>query len=199
MHFKGDTMSKEDFVNNILSSLNAITPLEIDTEQQEVEKKKRLNGEFMSKVPTVFKKGLLDDLDNKLILNTNSIIYGLYGTGKTHTAYSLARWLYLNGKIRTYRVVREIEIINELRENSLAGNKFAAYDFLAIDEFGKVNDTDYTKAQIFNILDSRNDWQKRTLLICNTDSIEGLRKIIPVAIGDRYKNNIVFMGGESRR
>lgn len=192
-------MSKEDFVNGIIANLKAITPRETDIEKEETTRAQRLNNEFMLNVPTVFKKGLLSDLDDKLIQSTNSIIYGLYGVGKTHTAYSLARWLYINGKIRTYKVVREIEIINELRENSLAGNKFIAYDFLVIDEFGKINDSDYTKAQIFNILDNRNDWQKKTLLICNADNIEGLRKIIPNALKDRYKHNKIFMGGKSKR
>lgn len=192
-------MSKEEFVNSYMSKLSAITPNEVDEMRDDKARKLALEAKFMADVPTAFKKGLRIDPGHKLVLSTNSVIYGLYGTGKTHTAYSIAKELYMTQKVRTWRVVREIEIINELRGNSLAGRVFMQYDFLAIDEFGKINDTEFVKAQIFNILDERNDWHKKTLLICNAKDISDLRKIISVAVGDRYKGCLVFLGGGSKR
>lgn len=162
------------------------------------EYEKRLEA-FMLNVPKIHREDLNFNNNKSLLTERNAILYGDYGTGKSYTAYAIAKELYLNKKIERFEIVREITIINKLRSDPLSGTHYKNVDFLVIDEFGKVNDTDFTKAQIFDIIDERNDWDRKTLLICNAKDDSELNKIISDAIKDRYKNCVIKLTGESRR
>ncbi|MCP4354464.1 MAG: ATP-binding protein, partial [Proteobacteria bacterium] len=76
---------------------------------------------------------------------------------------------------------------------------FKNVDLLIVDEMGKNNDSDFNKAQIFEILNHRYDWEKKTILICNCEEKKELYEILSHAILDRFREEIILMDGVSKR
>jgi DNA replication protein DnaC len=136
---------------------------------------------------------------------TCTILYGGFGTGKTWRAYETAFQLYKKGWVSGFQHITEIGIINEIKagfvDNSfdIRVKKFKEIDLLIVDEMGKNNDSDFNKAQIFEILNYRYDWEKKTILICNCEDKKELYDILSPAILDRFRERIVKMDGKSKR
>ena len=134
-----------------------------------------------------------------------SIFFGGFGTGKTWEAWSQIKSLMLKRKIKDYLFYTEIGLINNLKAGFNENNfewrlkTIEETDFLIIDEVGKSNDSDFNKAQLFEILNYRYNFGKRTILITNAQSKEDLNKIIPTALLDRYREQIIEFTGKSRR
>lgn len=134
-----------------------------------------------------------------------SIFWGGFGTGKTHEAWSQIKSLMLKRDIRAYCFYTEIGLINHLKAGFDSNNfdwrlkSIEKVDFLVIDEVGKSNDSDFNKSQLFEILNTRYNNEKRTILISNAQSKAELAEIIPHAILDRFREQIVEFSGKSRR
>lgn len=143
--------------------------------------------------------------DSALINANCSILWGGFGTGKTYSSYALGKELFLKGEIKEFRLITEIGLINDIKAGFSDGsfdsrvNRLKQIDLLIIDEVGKSNETEFNKAQLFEILNHRYNWMKRTVLICNAEQKEELFGIIPTAILDRFRENVIHMDGKSRR
>ena len=159
---------------------------------------------FYKKIPPRYSE-VRDPQNKNLIDSVCSIIWGGFGTGKTWEAYAICKSMCLDGSVKTFEFVTEIGLLNELKGGFNDGtynrriDKFKNTDLLIVDEVGKSNDTEFNKSLLFEILNSRYDWMKQTILICNAETKEDLFEIMPTATLDRFRENIVHMAGKSKR
>ena len=127
------------------------------------------------------------------------ILWGNFGTGKTWAMYAKAV------QYKDFDVDTEFGILSYIKEGFKANDAEARIkevkrlDFLGVDEFCKVPESDYNKAIIFEILNHRYEWQLPTLLSVQVSIKDQLRQIIPSALLDRYRANILEFKGRSRR
>jgi len=146
-----------------------------------------------------------EDDEQCLISSECSIIFGNYGTGKTWLAYSVIKTLIDCGDYSDFELLTEVELITTIKDgfkDNTANDRierFKEVDLLVIDEMGKSPDKEYSKSQIFEILNYRYNWIKRTILICNASEKKELQGILSPGIYDRYRGNIVEMSGATRR
>jgi DNA replication protein DnaC len=195
---------KDNFIDMLTSMVDVIP----DNEMEEIKAKEEINAKakresmFYSMVPLRYREVTFEG-DPKLLSSQRSVIYGPYGTGKTWLGYSIAKELYVSGEVSDFTIQREREIYNNMLayQNNPARYKELYYepDLLVIDEFGKNSQSDASASQIFNIIDYRYDWKKRTILICNAKDADELRKIVPQAIQDRFIGSTHLLAGKSRR
>lgn len=176
-----------------------------EKEKTDREKEKRII-DYRDSVPVRYSGSDIIETDNEKLINADcSIMYGGFGTGKTWAAYSLIKKLYCNLYIDTYKMITEAGLINYLKagfnNNSFEDrlNTLKEVDLLIVDEMGKSSDTDFNKAQLFEILNYRYDWMKKTVLICNCLEKSELVDILNPAITDRFRECIIEMDGKSKR
>ena len=197
-------LDKEKFLNSILSDINIMEDSEIKAIEQGRETDKKAGREiaFMDMVPKRYRNVNFDG-DPKLLSAQRSVIYGPYGTGKTYLGYSIAKELYVQGRVQDFKIAREREIYNSILAYQDNPGKIKELYFniglLIIDEFGKNSNSDSSSSQIFNIIDYRYDWELRTILICNAKDGNALKRIVPEAVQDRFVGSTHLLSGESRR
>lgn len=133
------------------------------------------------------------------------MLVGPYGTGKTHLAYAACnefrerRW--------PFKFIRAVELMRDLRAAISASKKdpeapppemlIRAYTtnfLLALDDFGKQQDTEYAGASLFDILDARYAAGHPTIITTNDDP-----EAISPAIASRWSAGIVTCGGRDQR
>lgn len=179
----------------------------MEQKKKEDLKTKRLRSDFFDSIipPRYLSKGLKPSKNEKILKSDCSILFGGFGTGKTWEAYSVSKRLYIDGSIESFKVITEIGLVNEIK-SGFKDNSFdkklkelKTVDFLTVDEVGKSTDSEFDKSQLFEILNYRYDWMKKTMLICNASEVEELKKILSPAILDRYRECIIQMGGASKR
>ena len=165
----------------------------------------RIN-DYATRIPIRYSGSDIKETEREDLINsTCSILYGGFGTGKTWTAYSLIKKLYCNLYINSYEIITEAGLLNHLKagfsNNSFEDrmNKYKETDLLIVDEMGKSNDSDFNKAQLFEILNYRYDWMKKTVLICNCVDKSEITDILNPAITDRFRELIINMDGQSKR
>jgi hypothetical protein len=165
-------------------------------------KEKRLN-QLDESLPPRFRGKLKDPLNDKLLDSICSIVHGDFGSGKTWECYAVARKLLELGLIKKFKLVTEVSLLNDLKADfDYMSSKIESYqniDLLIIDEAGKNQDSVFNKAQLFDILNHRYEWEKKTILICNTKKKEDLYTLFPTAILDRFRECVVEMTGQSLR
>ena len=138
-------------------------------------------------------------LDSDAPAFDSGILWGNFGTGKTWAMYAKAV------QYKDFGLDTEFGILSYIKEGFKANDAEARIkevkrlDFLGVDEFCKVPESDYNKAIIFEILNHRYEWQLPTLLSVNASTREQLKEIIPSALLDRYRANILEFKGRSRR
>lgn len=156
---------------------------------------------FYEKCPPRFRN--VGMCTNKTILNSeNAIIWGDYGVGKTYLGWSLIKTLLYSSEIKTFDFMSEVELTNHFRRKGDHVNTtkhLLRSDLMIIDEYGKNNDTDFSKGQVYEVVNKRYEWEKRTIIICNADNEKQVNAMFSTGIMDRYKHNIIFMGGKSKR
>ncbi|MBR6826077.1 MAG: ATP-binding protein [Oscillospiraceae bacterium] len=85
------------------------------------------------------------------------LFWGNVGTGKSFTAHCIANALLDKG-VRVL-VTNMSRLLNELQKPQTDKNRFLddlnSFELLIIDDFGVERDTDYTREQVYNIIDSR--------------------------------------------
>ena len=170
--------------------------------EQKVKKEKMVKA-FEDSLPTRYRGNLEKPKNISLVEAYCSILWGGFGTGKTWEAYSVIKELVLSGTVKTYDLKTEIGIMIDLKDNfdnmSSKIKKYQNVDILVVDEIGKNNMSDFNKAMLFEILNYRYDWMKKTILICNAKVKEEIRELLPTSIIDRYRENTIEMSGQSRR
>lgn len=162
---------------------------------------KQLTAQFRGKVtreiPPKYKKCKPEDAP-KL---ESSILWGSYGVGKTHSLWCMIKKYGKNDYIKTseYRLSMDLKAGYSDNTHDNRVEKYKNIGFLAIDEYGKVKDTENHRAMIFDILDYRYEQELLTVIAVNAKSIEDLNNIITLDIMDRYRKNIIQLSGESKR
>ena len=177
--------------------------IKIREEQRKNEASKKRLEELDESLPPRFRGKIKDPINDRLLDSTCSIIHGDFGSGKTWESYSVARKLLEIGLIKKFKLITEVSLLNDLKDNfEYMSSKIDYYnnlDLLIIDESGKNQDTVFNKAQLFDILNHRYEWEKKTILICNTKKKEDLYSLFPTAILDRFRECVVEMTGSSKR
>ena len=168
---------------------------------QEREEKKL--EQFYENIPPRYRNKLTKPIHSELEQSICSIVWGGFGTGKTWECYSLIKEMITSNKIKTFKLVTEIDLLNDLKDGfddmQYKIKRYKEIDLLILDEAGKNNDSDFNKAQLFGILNHRYDWEKKTILICNAKTKEEIRQLLPTATLDRFRECVVEMNGSSKR
>lgn len=132
---------------------------------------------------------------------SNLILYGTTGSGKTMIASYLALKAIYNGKTVRYLYASDIE----KKAKEAWGTKFSEddmlkpfvnCDILILDEIGRVQYNDY----LFKVLDARYLEEKITFFLGNID-IKEIPKILGEAIASRLRENVqaISLGTEDYR
>lgn len=135
--------------------------------------------------------------------NENLLFYGTAGTGKTFISNCIAKELLDRGYLVIYRT-SEI-LIQNLRDIRFANNKhfkdlLLNSDLLIIDDLGSEQITDFSKTELFNILNMRLLSEKKMLISTNCD-LEEILKIYSERISSRLLGNFTlckFFGEDIR-
>lgn len=129
---------------------------------------------------------------------SNLLFYGASGTGKTHLAVGIAQALIERGGSALYtRASRIAQRVKETysKQSSLTEREvyesFVFPDLLVIDEVGRQFGTDAEKLMLFEVINSRYEALKSTIVISNLSG-EGLMNYLGEAAMDRLRE-----GGQS--
>ena len=128
---------------------------------------------------------------NNYNYDSNLILSGNCGTGKTHLAIALINRAIKSNKKCYY--VGFYEIAKMYVKNETLFEYLLNVDFLVIDEFG-VQDTEFKSGLLFEILDKRAIINKATCLITNL-SIEEFKGKVSIPIQSRLKVNCQVIQG----
>jgi DNA replication protein DnaC len=100
---------------------------------------------------------------------------------------------------------RAFTIMKELKDGMRAGesekifNRYLHRKILVIDEYGKNMSSDYEESTLFELINTRYEELKQTILIVNASSKNELLNIVRPDILDRFRGNLIEMSGNSRR
>lgn len=123
--------------------------------------------------------------------NDNLLFYGNSGTGKTFLSHCIAKELLDNGHFVVYRTAEElIQNLRKIRfENQIEYEKFLLdCDLLIIDDLGTEQINDFSKTELFNLLNKRLLKQKKMLVSTNY-SLKDLMSIYSERITSRLLGN----------
>lgn len=178
-----------------------------ECEKKQIEQRKiKANANYLwsTKVPPLFQSVPFSN-NKKLIDSKASLIFGAIGVGKTFMAYSVTKSLLRDGLITDFTITTEAKILTDLKsgfKDNTVHEKISKYEnigFLVIDEIGKAKSTEFGSVQLFDIINTRYEWKRRTMLICNVNSSEELGSVFTGAIIDRFRDCTIEAKGESRR
>lgn len=131
----------------------------------------------------------------------SGIFWGSYGVGKTHAMWGMVKKYGEKDYIKTseYRMSSDLKAGYSDNTHDLRVDRYKKIGFLAIDEYGKVKDTDNHRAMMFDILDYRYEHELLTVIAVNCASSEDLDLIITPDIRDRFRSNVLQFKGDSKR
>lgn len=204
-----------------------------EIEQREAEKKLRIKN-FENKLssygvsPRHFEKSfdnyIAETKEQKYALETcryvaqkaadgvckNIIMVGSVGTGKTHLAASMCRFMAAQKEPKRVKLVTVTEMIryyrssysndNDLTEDQAIAN-MTNQELLIIDELGTSKGDDKELNILFEVINNRYEYKRPTVLISNL-SIEKVKEILGQRIIDRLKEDgcrVLGMQWESHR
>ncbi len=136
---------------------------------------------------------------------TNILFFGDFGTGKTETSFAYIAGLIKRGKIKSFKRDTAYGILSRIKGGFGSGrarDEIALCQntpLLVIDEFEKVQGSNFDSIQLYDIIRERDEWCKKTILICNAKDVGELEGIIPDPILDRFKHSLIEFSGQSKR
>jgi DNA replication protein DnaC len=131
--------------------------------------------------------------DDVITSGRNLIMCGLFGTGKTHLAISIARVVARRGALplfaRTYEAVQFVR--EAYRRDSRMSEREAIQrmvdpDLLILDEVGVQGGGDNEQMILFAILNGRYDARRPTIIASNED-LGGIEKYLSARVVDRLR------------
>ena len=123
--------------------------------------------------------------------NDNLLFYGNSGTGKTFLSHCIAKELLDNGYFVVYRTAEEmIQNLRKIRfENQVEYEKLLLdCDLLIIDDLGTEQINEFSKTELFNLLNKRLLKQKKMLVSTNY-TLKDLMSIYSERISSRLLGN----------
>ena len=140
-------------------------------------------------------------IKKKLYVKNGLILYGNIGVGKTYTAISIMKNIFLNEKYVTWtQFVSMSDFILELVSTG-AYNFFTnlcANDIVLLDDIDKANirenqKSQWVKERIFSLFDYLTSNGKIIIGTTNISSIKDLSKILDASIMSRLINSCIFI------
>lgn len=140
-------------------------------------------------------KGFSDGFDGVAATGANLIMCGNPGTGKTHLAAAIANQLFEAGRKVIY--TRVLDLIRTIRDtwdrDSLDSEtqvvaRYRTAELLILDEVGVSFRTENERTQLFDVLDSRYQDMRPTIVISNLGEA-GLQEALGPRIYDRLMQN----------
>jgi len=142
----------------------------------------------------------LNEMKNKSVL-----IYGEFGTGKTFRAYGIAKNLYYTEAIRSFRVERAFRMMMNIKNSFKSDNyekvvkSYTATGLLVIDEWGKNTGTEFEESVLFEIVNTRYENLRETIIIINAKDKVELARLMRPDVLDRFRGGLIEINGKSRR
>ncbi|MDR0975064.1 MAG: ATP-binding protein [Ruminococcus sp.] len=127
---------------------------------------------------------------NEFSENSDSLlIYGKTGLGKTHISLAIAKRVIESGYSVAYTSI--INLLSEINKEKFGRTESSGdterdvinVDLMIIDDLGSEHASAYSESILYNIINSRMNLKKPTIINCNLDDFEDLR--------DRYNDRIV--------
>lgn len=150
-------------------------------------------------------KEFADNLEDSLKSGRCLILCGTPGTGKTHLACGLAREVILSGRTAMFttvqKLIRKVRASWGTKEEQETLSAFVDIDLLIIDEIGVQAGSESEKNILFDIINSRYEDERSTIIITNCD-LPGLRHYLGERIVDRFRENkgrLIQFNGKSYR
>lgn len=154
-------------------------------------------------------KEYAQNFDEALEAGRSMIFCGNVGTGKTHLATAIGMAAMNAGKqvafttvMGAIRAIRQTWRKDSERSECEAINAFSLPDLLILDEVGQQYGSDGEKVILFDIINSRYERQRPSLLISNLD-VDGVRDFIGERAFDRLREGggkvVVFDWGTYRK
>jgi len=153
-------------------------------------------------------KKYIENLDSNIKTGKCLILCGNPGTGKTHLSIGIARKIIDSGGTALYS--RTIDVFRSVKETYGRGSDktemqvlkgFANPDLLILDEVGHQFGTDAEKIILFDLINSRYERSRPTIIITNLD-IDGLKKYLDYRAMDRLREGggqLIVFDWESMR
>lgn len=148
------------------------------------------------------------DYANNFTPGVGMLLCGTTGTGKTHLAIAVVRRVIAQDSSamygRTAQMLQEVKSTYNKSSEVTQGEvikKYTAPDLLVLDEIGVQFGTDTEKQILFEILNSRYEQVKSTILVSNL-AVKGVEEFIGARLVDRMKEGggeIVVFNWESQR
>lgn len=146
-----------------------------------------------------------DNLDESLSVGRCLILSGSPGTGKTHLACGIARNVALSGRSAMFttvqKLIRRVRNSWGTKEEQSTLDAFIDLDLLIIDEVGVQAGSDNEQHILFDVINSRYENERSTIIITNCD-INGIRRYLGDRIVDRFRENggrLIQFAGKSYR
>lgn len=161
-----------------------------------------------SSIPPRYKPVLSGDIWAKSIFNTlkgidtDAIIFGENGVGKTYLAWALVNEAWKMNKSAKYTTA--FELISDINSSYSKGTtdqviaKYTQPSFLVIDELDKFNFSQNGYVNMFHIISRRYDYLKPTLIITNAEAID-LPGLLGKSIMSRLRKTTIRMEGRDNR
>lgn len=135
--------------------------------------------------------------------NDNFLFYGSSGTGKTFLSHCIAKYLLSRGFLVIYKTSKEL--FENLKEIRFENNKdleelLMDCDLLIIDDLGTEQITDFSKTELFNLLNAKL-LNKNKMIISTNYSLEELPNIYSERITSRLFGDFIlfkFFGNDIR-
>jgi DNA replication protein DnaC len=154
--------------------------------------------------PPMFRDATPDKLNKKIKKfltsdsnNLNFFLYGGVGTGKTYSAYAIAKLYFVNKM--SVRLYNYIDLLTQIKESfgkpgsdDFIKEKVCSQDAIILDDLGAEKVTEWTLEILYRLIDHRYINMIPLIIISNLN-IEDLSKIY----GDRIMSRIVGIMGDN--
>ena len=127
------------------------------------------------------------------------ILYGGYGTGKTHLLSAIIQEAIMSGAQATFANLAKISTLEfEKAKSGLA--QLTEYDLIGLDDFGVESSQNWLTPHVFKLFDDLNENRKGLVMTTNMP-LKGLQELLGERISDRITERAIAieLTGESMR